>query len=81
MCLVVPVGSGPGSAVGRGRGLRAPAARYALLPSPAVLSAPLEFVWPDGRKRTTYHDIKWNESLNVLLAAGKDKLLDMYTLA
>ncbi|KAL4437101.1 hypothetical protein ABPG75_004240 [Micractinium tetrahymenae] len=46
-----------------------------------VLSAPLELVWPDGRKRATYHDVKWNESLNVLLAAGKDKLVDMYTLA
>lgn len=46
-----------------------------------VLSAPLELAWPDGQRRATYHDIKWNEALNVLLAAGKDKLVDMYTLA
>lgn len=46
-----------------------------------MLSAPLELAWPDGQRRATYHDIKWNEALNVLLAAGKDKLVDMYTLA
>jgi len=46
-----------------------------------VLSPSLDLAWPDGRKRSTYHDIKWNESMNVLYASGKDKLLDLYTLA
>lgn len=60
----------------------APGATQALAcPCPAVLSGPLELTWPNGAKRSTYHDVKWNESLNVLLAAGKDKLVDMYTLA
>ncbi|KAL4424815.1 hypothetical protein ABPG77_000855 [Micractinium sp. CCAP 211/92] len=49
--------------------------------SAPVLSGPLDLTWPNGAKRSTYHDVKWNESLNVLLAAGKDKLVDMYTLA
>ena len=47
---------------------------------PAVLTAPVVAAWLDGRKRATYHDIKWNEPLGLLYAAGKDKLVDMYTL-
>lgn len=50
-------------------------------PAAPVLSAPVEAAWPDGRRRGTYHDIKWNEPLNLLYAAGKDKLVDMYALA
>lgn len=45
-----------------------------------MLTAPVVAAWPDGRKRATYHDIKWNEPLGLLFAAGKDKLVDMYTL-
>ena len=48
---------------------------------PAVLSDPLAFSWPDGRKRAAYHDVRWNEPLGLLYGAGKDKLIDMYTLA
>ena len=49
-------------------------------PHLAVLTAPVVAAWPDGRKRATYHDLKWNEPLGLLYAAGKDKLVDMFTL-
>ncbi|PSC75543.1 guanine nucleotide-binding beta subunit [Micractinium conductrix] len=50
-------------------------------PAAPVLSDPLAFSWPDGRKRAAYHDVRWNEPLGLLYGAGKDKLIDMYTLA
>ena len=43
-----------------------------------MLSAPVVAAWPDGRKRATYHDIRWNDS--VLYAGGKDKMIDIYSL-
>ena len=36
----------------------------------AVLSPPVVAAWPDGRRRSTYHDIKWHEAAGLLYAAG-----------
>ncbi len=47
----------------------------------AVLSEPVVMAWPDGRPRSTYHDVKWNEAVGLLYAVGKDKLVDLYALA
>lgn len=52
-----------------------PAARL-----PAVLSPPVVVAWPDGGRRSTYHDVKWNEAQGLLYAAGKDKCVDILTL-
>ena len=37
--------------------------------------------WPDGRRRATYHDVRWSEAAGLLYAAGKDKVVDVYALA
>lgn len=36
----------------------------------AVLSPPVVAAWPDGHRRSTYHDIKWHEAAGLLYAAG-----------
>lgn len=48
---------------------------------PAVLSEPVVAAWPDGQPRSIYHELKWNEPLGLLIAVGKNKLVDMFTLA
>jgi hypothetical protein len=46
-----------------------------------VLSEQVVAAWPDGQPRSIYHELKWNEPLGLLIAVGKDKLVDMFTLA
>ncbi|KAI3433851.1 hypothetical protein D9Q98_003654 [Chlorella vulgaris] len=50
-------------------------------PTAPVLSEPVVAAWPDGQPRSIYHELKWNEPLGLLIAVGKDKLVDMFTLA